>query len=170
MYILLFNDEKYYIISKKTHKEDELIYFLKKKIKTSKEVVFDTNQAINFESDSVNVIPGEYNIIYKENEKKYNFSGDENQSNWIKKPLNVSSGTKVKVKSLFKDQDTNKYIYIAKNKITNNEFTNDHEIEPGSYELIRKDKPKDINKGGSGHRAYFNEKETTGTKCKCCCQ
>ena len=208
VYILVFNSEKYYIISEKTLKENELTKILRAKIiKQSEDLIFDTNQSIKFESVSKNVMPGEYKIISKQTKKidNYKSSGDKNPSKCIKKTPDISSGTKVNVKSLFNDQDTNKYSHITnnngkinkeinkekviddkaedinkkkiidainmnKNKIINTAFTNDQEIGPGRYELISKDKPKDISKDESGSRADLNGKEITGHKCKCCCQ
>ena len=176
-YTFEYNSKKYYIISDKKHKQNELFGFLKTKNNLKdKDLIFDPNSVIKIEEGTGNLVPEEYKIIEekpKEDPKpqpqtsfKYNFTGDTNLSEHIGGDFVVDQ--KVKVQSLFKDQNTSKYVFVAIKEGTNERFINDQIIEPGNYELKREEKSNENNKNKEqGKESDQVDPEKSKKSCNC---
>jgi len=177
LYIFEYKSKKYYIISDKKHNQNELFGFLKTKNNLKdKDLIFDPNCDIKVEGETGFLVPGEYKIIDKimppkekpkelQTSSKYIFTGDISLSKWIEKGFVTKQ--KVKVQSLFNDQDTSKYVFVAIKEGTNERFINDQIIEPGTYELKREEKPKkDDNK--TKEQGQGNDPEKAKKCCNCC--
>ena len=174
LYIFEYKSKKYYIISDEKLKQKDLFGFLKTKNNLKdKDLIFDPNGDIKVEGETGFLVPGEYKIIEKKPEPepkpqtsfKYIFTGDTSLSNWIEKGFVTKQ--KVKVQSLFNDQDTSKYVFVAIKEGTNERFINDQIIEPGTYELKREEKPKkDDNK--TKEQGQGNDPEKAKKCCNCC--
>jgi len=188
-YIFEYNKKKYYIISDKKLKGEELFEFLQtKEDLKGKELIFDSTTPLEKNLADNTVAPGKYKLIdnvmpkkpeEKPEEKpnpnpqtyfKYNFTGDKSLSKWIEKDFVTNQ--KVNVQSLFNDQDTSKYVFVAIKEGTNERFINDQIIEPGTYELKREEKHKEDDKGqgqqqGQEHGDEQNPKKAQ-KMCGCC--
>ena len=178
IYIFEYKNKKYYIISDEKHKEEKLFEFLKTKNNLKdKDLIFDKNSEIKTEEGTGNLEPGEYKLIDKEKPKKpeekpeepqtdfkYRFTGDTSLSNCIGRDFVTKQ--KVKVQTLFKNQDTNKYVFVAIKEDTNERFINNQELEPGTYELKREEKHQDKKEQGQGEGS--DQVNSSKKKCKCC--
>ena len=169
LYIFEYKSKKYYIISDKKLKGEELFEFLQtKEDLKGREITLDPSKTLEREPDDT-VVSGEYKIIDnvmppkgKPGEKpeepktdfRYNFTGDKSLSKNI--GTDFVTNQKVKVQWLFDDKDTNKYIFVAIKEGTNQRFVNDQIIEPGTYELKREEKPKDEKEKNKGQGGFTN--------------
>lgn len=177
-YIFEYKSKKYYIISDKKHNQNELFGFLKTKNNLKdKDLIFDPNGEIKIEEGTGNLVPGEYKIIEKKPKEdpkpqpqtllKYRFTGVTSLSKWIGENFDVSE--KVKVQSLFDDQDTSKYVFVAIKEGTNERFINNQIIEPGTYELKREEKPNEDNKNKKKEKGSDQgDPEKSRKSCSCC--
>lgn len=178
-YIFEYKKKKYYIISDKKLKQNELFGFLKtKKNLKDKDLIFDPNGEIKVEGETGFLVPGEYKIKVmpkKPEEKpeepqtdfnKYIFTGDTSLSKHIGKDFIAKE--KVKVQWLFDDQDTSKYVFVAIKEGTNERFVNSQELEPGTYELKREEKPKKDDNTGKGQVGGQGDPEKAKKMCGCC--
>ena len=192
-YIFEYNSKKYYIISDKKLKEDDLFKFLKTKNNLrDKELKFDTTTPIEKDPDDT-VIPREYKLIDKVMSKPkpkpivyiYKFTGDSNifkfnpeeeekRDSKIKVLNMVNSNEKSNYEEDEKTLNTDKYVFVAIKEDTNQRFVNDQELEPGTYKLIREEKPKeDDNTGkGQGQQQWQGQGDGDSKKskkmCGCC--
>ena len=190
-YIFEYNNKKYYIVSDKKHNQYELFKFLKtKKTLKDKDIIFDPNSKIKIEAGIGNLVPGEYKLIDKVSPKpkddkieyKYKFTGDstafkfnpeveENYASKIKVFEMVNSNEKSNFMEDGTTYNTVKYDFVAINKDTNQKFVNNQELEPGTYELKREEKPQDKeekNKEQMKGQGDVQNKEKPKRRCNCC--
>ena len=183
IYIIEYNSKKCYIISNEKLKGEDIFNILQTKEDfKGKKLKFDTTTPVKKDEADDTVVPGKYKLIdnvmpKKPEEKpeepktgfKYSFTGDESLSNCIGEGLPFKQ--KVTVQSLFKNQDTANYNYIAINEVTNQRFVNAQELEPGTYKLIREEKTqeeKEKNKGQQGQGQVGGEPDKSKKTCGCC--
>ena len=157
-YTFKYNSKKYYIISDKEHKENELFKLLKTKNDLKdKDLIFDPNCKI-----TSNLVPeGEYKIIDKPIQKTpvftYQFTTDyenlfemcDNKEHpfstkiTVFKCLNSNEESNFTIENNSRFINTHKYDFIAIKKGTGEKFSNDQILEPGTYKLVRKEKQKE---------------------------
>lgn len=180
IYIIEYKSNKYYIISNEKLTGENISNILQSKEDLKgKELKFDDTTPLKKNLADNTVAPGKYKLIDKKMPKKpeekpeepktgfkYNFTGDESLSDCIGEGL--LSKQKVTVQSLFKNQDTANYNYIAIKEETKERFVNGQELEPGTYKLIREEKTqeeKDKTKGQQGQGG--GEPEKSKKTCGC---